>query len=55
MPAASLYSAPEEKYLDHISRCKEKFELVFPIFYSTIVRVFNTSEDVKTLKEKFLQ
>ncbi len=43
MPAASLYSAPNEKYLDHISRCKDKFDLVFPMFDSTISRVLDIS------------
>lgn len=55
MPAVTLYSAPQEYYLDHISRCKDKFELLFPMFCSTIVRSFNTSIDQDTLKDSFLK
>lgn len=55
MPAVTLYSAPEESYLVHISRCKDKFELLFPMFCSTIVRSFNTSIDQDTLKDSFLK
>lgn len=51
---AFLFSAPEEYYLKHISKCEEKFEILFPIFYHSIRRVFNgpLSEDV--LRECFL-
>ncbi|MGQ9702947.1 MAG: CRISPR-associated endonuclease Cas3'', partial [bacterium] len=55
MPAVSLYSAPGEKYLDHISRCKEKFEFIFLIFYSAIVRIFNASLKHEVLKDAFLK
>lgn len=55
MPAVLLYSAPEEYYLDHISRCKEKFELLFPMFCSTIVRSFDTSIGQEALKDSFLK
>ncbi len=48
-----LYSAPKEYYLNHIARCKEKFELLFPVFYSTIVRTFNTSVEQEVLKDSF--
>jgi len=51
--SALLYSAPNEKYLDHISRCKDKFDLVFPVFYSTIVRTFDTSVDQEMFKRVF--
>jgi CRISPR-associated endonuclease Cas3-HD len=50
-----LYSAPEEYYLDHIVRCKGKFELLFSIFYSTMVRTFDTSVDREILKDSFLK
>jgi len=53
--SALLFSAPEEKYLDHISRCKEKFEFIFPVFYSTIVRSFDKSIDEVKLKDSFLK
>ncbi|MEW6118347.1 MAG: CRISPR-associated endonuclease Cas3'' [Nitrospirota bacterium] len=55
MPAASLYSAPEEKYLEHITRCKKKYELVLPMFFSTITRTFNASIRQKTLAGYFLK
>lgn len=50
-----LYSAPGEYYLDHISRCTEKLELILPFFYSTIERSFDTSIDKETLKDYFLK
>jgi len=50
-----LYSAPEEYYLDHISRCKEKFDLFFPMFYSSIVRSLDTSVDQEILRDSFLK
>lgn len=53
--SVQLYSAPEEYYLDHISRCKEKFELLFPMFYSSIVRSLDTSIDQETLRDSFLK
>jgi CRISPR-associated endonuclease Cas3-HD len=53
--SALLFSAPEEYYLDHISRCEKKFELIFPIFNSTITRLFDISMEQVTLKEFFLK
>lgn len=55
MSVVLLYSSPEEYYLDHISRCKEKFKIIFPIFYSTIVRFFESSLSKETLKNYFLK
>jgi len=55
MPAVLLYSAPEEYYLDHILRCKEKFEFLFPIFHSTMVRSFGVSITQQVLKDCFLK
>jgi len=55
MPVALLYSAPEEEYIKHISRCREKFELIFPVFYPTIMRFFETSMDKEILKNSFLK
>jgi len=52
---AQLYSAPEEYYVDHIARCREKFELIFPVFSSTIVRTFDTSISQKILRDSFLR
>lgn len=54
MQAALLYSSPEEYYLDHILRCKEKFELVFPIFSASVERIF-TSTTLKILTDSFLK
>ncbi len=49
-----LYSAPNpEYYSDHIFKCKEKFEIIFPVFVFAIRRVFNTSLDEDRLKECF--
>ncbi|MBP7703637.1 MAG: CRISPR-associated endonuclease Cas3'' [Candidatus Hydrothermia bacterium] len=53
--SALLYSAPNEKYLDHIQRCKEKLDLLFPMFYSTIVRCFDSSIVHETFKDFFLK
>ncbi len=55
MQAASLYSAPNEKYLDHILRCKDKFDSVFPMFGSTISRVLDTSLKQESLADFFLE
>lgn len=35
-----LYSAPNEKYSDHIKLCLEKFGILYPLFESSILRVF---------------
>lgn len=48
-----LFSAPEEYYLDHISKCLEKFEIVFPLFKSTIARVIDNSVSREGLREYF--
>ena len=50
-----LFSAPGENYLDHISRCKEKFDLLIPLFYSTIARTFNVSLEQNFLRDNFLK
>lgn len=42
MPAALLFSTPNEAYLDHTLRCKDKFDFVFPRFNSAISRVFGS-------------
>lgn len=55
MSAVRLYSAPNENYLDHISKCKEKFELLFPIFYPTVARTFNAFIDQEILKDAFMK
>jgi len=35
-----LYSAPDEIYIEHINRCLEKFDFIFPIWEHTIKRIF---------------
>jgi CRISPR-associated endonuclease Cas3-HD len=40
-----LYSAPEERYIDHINRCLEKVNIVFPIWKDTTKRVFSIEDD----------
>jgi CRISPR-associated endonuclease Cas3-HD len=40
-----LYSAPEERYIDHINGCLEKINIVFPIWKDTIKRVFSIEDD----------
>jgi CRISPR-associated endonuclease Cas3-HD len=53
--SVQLYSAPEEYYLDHISKCIEKFELLYPVFHSTIVRILEISIYKDNLREYLLQ
>ena len=53
--SVQLYSAPEESYLDHISRCREKFKLLFPVFHSTIVRSFVPAVANENLEDAFLK
>lgn len=53
MSPALLYSAPEEYYLDHIERCKGKFNLIFPVFYPAILRVLNFDCEFETMKRYF--
>lgn len=53
--SALLYSAPEENYLDHILRCKEKFDLIYPLFKTTILRVFDISKTQEILGDSFLK
>lgn len=51
MEAVLLYSAPDEQYLDHILRCKEKLEIIFPLFETTITRVLQQNN----LKDSLLK
>jgi len=50
-----LYSAPGEYYLEHITKCKDKFNLLFPVFYSTIARSFYTSLNEELIEDSFLK
>lgn len=40
-----LYSAKGERYIDHINRCLEKFDIIFPIWEPTIKRIFSISKN----------
>jgi len=40
-----LYSAPNELYIEHIRKCMNKFEIIFPVFAFTIRRVFSSEDD----------
>ncbi|MFN3740590.1 MAG: CRISPR-associated endonuclease Cas3'' [Thermodesulfovibrionales bacterium] len=51
MPAVSLFSAPKEDYLNHILKCSEKFEYIFPVFEATLSRVLEKN----SLKEDLLK
>lgn len=44
MPAVSLYSAPEEYYLEHILRCKEKFKTIIAIFLPAAERILDVAD-----------
>ncbi len=54
MPAALLYSAPNENYLEHISRCKEKFEKIYTIYRETVHRIFGTNNQEQAFLEMIL-
>ena len=40
-----LFSALEESYMEHIKRCTEKFNFLFPIFYSSTLRLLNLDSE----------
>jgi CRISPR-associated endonuclease Cas3-HD len=52
-----LYSAPKEKYIDHIDKCIEKFRVIYPVFSETILRVFDLKNQIspEELREYFLK
>ncbi len=50
-----LYSAPNENYLDHLSKCEEKFNILFPVFCSTIRRVLFLEINEDLLRDSFLK
>jgi len=51
-----LYSAPEETYIDHINRCLEKFDFIFPIWEHTVKRIFclYTQNEIKSLLSQMI-
>jgi len=40
-----LYSAPEERYIDHLQKCLERFNIIFSMWDSTIRRIFSIGEE----------
>lgn len=50
-----LYSAPNEHYEVHISRCLEKFDLVFPHFEKSAKRILSAGSDDDAFKTAFVQ
>lgn len=52
-----LYSARTkdgfEAYSEHIERCLERFEKIFPVFYSSIIRIFEYHGEKEELKSSF--
>lgn len=55
MQQALLYSAPNENYLEHISRCEEKFRIIFPLFSHTIKRIIGNSIAPSDLEDYLLK
>jgi len=56
MTHPTLYSAPEERYIEHINRCLEKFDFIFPIWEHTIKRIFYlyTQNEIKFLLSQMI-
>ncbi|MCM8816835.1 MAG: hypothetical protein NC913_04915 [Candidatus Omnitrophica bacterium] len=52
----SLYSSPEEFYLDHIENCKKNLWLILPIFTPVLKRIldFNDEKILQTSLEKMV-
>lgn len=46
-------SSPEENYVEHIERCKEKLKLIAPMFIPPIMRIFDVRE-IETIKESLI-
>jgi len=44
-----LFSAPSEKYIDHINGCLEKLNIVLPIWEFTIRRIFSLNKNDKVV------
>jgi CRISPR-associated endonuclease Cas3-HD len=56
MTHPTLYSAPKERYIEHINRCLEKFDFIFPIWEHTIKRIFYlyTQNEIKFLLSQMI-
>ncbi|MEO0293609.1 MAG: hypothetical protein ABIN61_05240 [candidate division WOR-3 bacterium] len=50
----SIFSAPNEQYLTHIELCREKYEIVFPLFLHPIKRILGYTDE-KILYNSFLK
>ncbi len=46
-----LYSAPGERYQEHINSCLENFEFVFPFYEQTVIRLLNHEEVEKFFRK----
>jgi len=51
----TLYSAPGELYSEHILRCREKFNVVFPIFKSAMIRIINASIERESFEDSLIK
>ncbi len=49
-----LYSAPKEKYIDHINLCLDNFNMIFPLFVETAKRILNSKNVKDALKKMVL-
>jgi|UniRef100_A0A7C4U3M9 CRISPR-associated endonuclease Cas3-HD len=45
MTHPTLYSAPEERYIDHLERCRERLKLIYPLWEPTIRRIFSIGKE----------
>ncbi|WP_028841627.1 CRISPR-associated endonuclease Cas3'' [Thermodesulfobacterium hveragerdense] len=52
---ASLFSAPNESYIEHIQRCEEKLKSLFPVFCHTVKRVLTDTFSEDKIREFFYQ
>lgn len=48
-----LYSAPEEDYKEHISKCRDKLKIVLPVFEVPIKRIFDNSINEEYIERCF--
>lgn len=43
----TLYSAPEERYIDHLESCREGLKLIYSLWESTIRRIFSIAKEAE--------
>jgi CRISPR-associated endonuclease Cas3-HD len=46
-----LYSAPNELYKEHITKCRNKLEIIYPVFKFIIQRIFSLEDSKKLLND----